>query len=112
MKRNLFLFLLCFFVMTGVTQAQNWFSYVGDYSSPRMIGIGMPFSWGYMLPASLMSEYQGCSITEFGFLDEGEAQFATSYTINIYLGGDNAFFAILSTSGSSFVHGSLKTQDI
>lgn len=70
MKRNLFLFLLCFFVMTGMTRAQNWFSYVGDYSSPRMIGIGMPFSWGYMLPASLMSEYQGCSITEFGFLDE------------------------------------------
>ncbi len=97
MKRNLFLFLLCIFVMTGMTRAQNWFSYVGDYSSPSMIGIGMPFSWGYMFPASLMSEYQGCSITEFGFLDEGEAQFATSYTINIYLGGDNAPESLVST---------------
>ena len=116
MKKNVFLFLVCFFAMIGLAQAQNrgeiqfstmemnhvlisqdrlpsdgsWFSYVGDYSSPSMIGIGMPFNWGYMLPASLMSEYKGCSITQFAFFDEGEEQFATSYTVNIYLGGDSA----------------------
>jgi hypothetical protein len=55
-----------------------------------MIGIGMPFNWGYMLPAELMSEYHGCALTQFGFLDAGEEQFATTYTLNIYLGGDVA----------------------
>ena len=83
MKKNVFFFFLCTFAIIGMTQAQNrsqiqlettephnvmiaqdliptvgsWFSYVGDYSSPQIIGIGMPFSWGYMLPAEMMSEY-------------------------------------------------------
>ena len=107
---------MCTFAFIGMTQAQNhdeiqlqtaetnnvmitqnmhplvgsWFSYVGDYSSPHIIGIGMPFNWGYMLPAELMSEYKGCSITQFGFFDAGEEQFATTYTVNIYLGGETA----------------------
>ena len=119
MKKNVFFFLMCTFAIIGMTQAQNrgqiqlettephnvmiaqdliptvgsWFSYVGDYSSPQIIGIGMPFSWGYMLPAEMMSEYKGCSMTQFGFLDAGEEQFATSYTINIYLGGGIGFQA-------------------
>ena len=116
MKKNVFFLLMCIFAMIGMTQAQNrgeiqlkttelsnvmisqdripsvgsWFSYVGDYSSPQIIGIGMPFHWGYMLPAELMHEYKGCTITEFGFLDAGEEQFATTYTLNIYFGGDIA----------------------
>ena len=116
MKKNVFFLLMCAFAMTGIAQAQNrgeiqvkatgldnvtisqdripsegsWFSYVGDYSSPQIIGIGMPFNWGYMFPAELMSEYKGCSFTEFGFLDAGEEQFATTYTLNIYTGGDIA----------------------
>lgn len=116
MKKNLFFFLMCSFAMIGMAQAQNrgeiqfeaiemnnvvisqdqvpsvgsWFTYVGDYSSPSMIGIGMPFNWGYMLPSELMNEYYGCSLTQFGFLDAGEEQFATTYTVNIYLGGDSA----------------------
>lgn len=107
---------MCTFAIIGMTQAQNrgeiqlkttelsnvmisqdripsvgsWFSYVGDYSSPQIIGIGMPFHWGYMLPAELMHEYKDCTITEFGFLDAGEEQFATTYTLNIYFGGDIA----------------------
>ena len=123
MKKNVFFFLMCTFAIIGMTQAQNrgqiqlettkphnvmiaqdliptvgsWFSYVGDYSSPQIIGIGMPFSWGYMLPAEMMSEYKGCSMTQFGFLDAGEEQFATSYTINIYLGGDVAPDSLVST---------------
>ena len=116
MKKNVFFLLMCIFAMIGMTQAQNrgeiqlkttelsnvmisqdripsvgsWFSYVGDYSSPQIIGIGMPFHWGYMLPAELMHEYKDCTITEFGFLDAGEEQFATTYTLNIYFGGDIA----------------------
>ena len=116
MKNNVFFFLACALATTGIAQAQNsskiqletskldnvmisqdriptvgsWFSYVGDYSSPQIIGVGMPFNWGYMFPAELMSEYKGCSFTEFGFLDAGEEQFATTYTLKIYLGGDVA----------------------
>ena len=70
MKINVFFFLLCTFAITGMTQAQirgdiqlkanelsnvvisqdllpsvgSWFSYVGDYSEPSIIGIGMPFN--------------------------------------------------------------------
>ena len=123
MKKNLFFFLMCCFAIIGMAQAQNrgeiqlkaiemdnamisqdqlpsvgsWFSYVGDYSSPNMIGIGMPFSWGYMFPAELMYEYKGCSFTEFAFLDAGEEQFATHYTVNIYTGGDTAPETLVST---------------
>lgn len=123
MKKNVFFLLMCTFAMIGMTQAQNhgeiqlkttemshvmisqdripsvgsWFSYVGDYSSPQIIGIGMPFHWGYMLPAELMHEYKNCTITEFGFLDAGEEQFATTYTINIYIGGDYAPDSLVSS---------------
>jgi len=123
MKKLLCFFLVCFFAMTSMTQAQNrsdiqlktielnnamisndqlpsvgsWFSYVGDYSSPQIIGIGMPFHWGYMFPAELMSEYKGCSFTEFAFLDAGEEQFATSYTVSFHLGGDSAPGTLVST---------------
>ena len=123
MKKNVFFLLMCTFAMIGMTRAQNrgeiqlkttemnhvmisqdripsvgsWFSYVGDYSSPQIIGIGMPFHWGYMLPAELMHEYKNCTITEFGFLDAGEEQFATTYTINIYIGGDYAPDSLVSS---------------
>ena len=123
MKKNVLFLLMCIFALTGMTQAQNrgdmqlnaaelnhvmisqdrlpsegsWFSYVGDYSSPQIIGIGMPFNWGYMFPAELMNEYKGCSFTEFGFLDAGEEQFATTYTVNFYVGGDTAPGTLVST---------------
>lgn len=123
MKKNILFFLTCMFAILGMTQAQNrseiqlkaiemdnvviaqdqlpsvgsWFSYVGDYSSPQIIGIGMPFNWGYMFPAELMNEYKGCSFTQFAFLDAGEEQFATSYTVNFYLGGDTAPGTLVAT---------------
>lgn len=117
MKKNVFsLMLLCCFAFMGVAQAQNpgdiqlkavemnnvtisqdrlpsdgsWVSYVVDYSEASFIGIGMPFNWGYMFPTDLLNEYKGCSITQFAFLDGGEEQFATTYTLNVYLGGDAA----------------------
>jgi hypothetical protein len=123
MKKNVLFFLMCVFAVTSMTQAQNrgdiqlstiemnnvmisqdrlpsegsWFSYVGDYSSPQIIGIGMPFNWGYMFPAELMNEYKDCSFTQFAFLDAGEEQFATTYTVNFYLGGDTAPGTLVST---------------
>ncbi len=114
---------MCLFTISNMAQAQNrgdiqlkatelnnvmisydqqlsegsWFSYVGDYSSPQIIGIGMPFSWGYMFPAELMNDYKGCSFTQFAFLDAGEEQFATTYTVNFYLGGDTAPGTLVAT---------------
>jgi hypothetical protein len=83
--------------MNNVTISQDrlpsdgsWVSYVVDYSEASFIGIGMPFNWGYMFPTDLLNEYKGCSITQFAFLDGGEEQFATTYTLNVYLGGDAA----------------------
>ena len=117
MKKNvLSLMLLCCFAFMGVANAQNrgdiqlkanvmsnvtisqdrlpsdgsWVSYVVDYSEASFIGIGMPFHWGYLFPADVLNEYKGCSITQFAFLDGGEDQFATTYTLNIYYGGDAA----------------------
>jgi len=116
MKKIVIFFLTCIFAMTGMIHAQNrgdiqlkaiemnnatisqdrlpsvgsWVSYVVDYSEASFIGIGMPFNWGYMFPTDLLTEYKGCSITQFAFLDGGEEQFATTYTLNIYLGGDVA----------------------
>ena len=115
MKKNVFsLMLMCCFAFMGVAKAQNlgdiqlratemknvtfsqdrlpsdglWVSYVVDYSEASFIGIGMPFHWGYMFPTEVLNEYKGCTITQFAFLDGGEDQFATTYTLNIYLGGD------------------------
>ena len=117
MKKNVFfMMLLACFAFMGVAQAQNlgdiqlkavemnnvtisqdrlpsdgsWVSYVVDYSEASFIGIGMPFNWGYMFPTDLLNEYKGCSITQFAFLDGGEEQFATTYTLNVYLGGEAA----------------------
>ena len=117
MKKNVFsLMLLACFAFVGVAKAQNpgdiqlkavemnnvtisqdrlpsdgsWVSYVVDYSEASFIGIGMPFNWGYMFPTDLLTEYKGCFITQFAFLDGGEEQFATTYTLNVYLGGDAA----------------------
>lgn len=117
MKKNVFsLMLMCCFAFMGVAKAQNlgdiqlratemknvtfsqdrlpsdglWVSYVVDYSEASFIGIGMPFHWGYMFPTEVLNEYKGCTITQFAFLDGGEDQFATTYTLNIYLGGDAA----------------------
>jgi len=123
MKKNVLFFLICAFAMVNMTQAQirgeiqlkatemnhvmisqdqlpsegSWFSYVGDYSSPSILGIGMPFNWGYMFPAELMNEYKGCTFSEFAFLDAGEEQFATTYTVNFYVGGDTAPGTLVST---------------
>lgn len=123
MKKTVLFFLICAFATISMAQAQNrgeiqlkamemnnvaitqdqlpsegsWFSYVGDYSSPQIIGIGMPFSWGYMFPAELMNEYKGCSFTQFAFLDAGEEQFATTYTVNFYLGGETAPETLVAT---------------
>jgi hypothetical protein len=123
MKKNVFFFLMCSFAIIGMAQAQNrgdfqlkaigmdnvmisqdqqpsvgtWITYTEDLTSPSIIGIGMAFRWGYMFPASMMSEYKGCTMTEFAFLDAGEAQFATTYTVNIYLGGSAAPGTLVST---------------
>ena len=66
-----------------------WITYAPDeLDEVTAVGIGMGFSWGSMFPASVLSPYAGTSLTQVGFLDLGDPQFAGTYTVNIYLGGD------------------------
>ena len=117
MKRVLSFFLLMCCVAMGVAQAQDkndikvsvanmsevhfandqmmrngeWLSYAPDGVIPGgLIGIGMPFYWGYMFPSSMIDEYAGSKITQVAYVDPGEEQFAGTYEFHIYLGGDYA----------------------
>ena len=117
MKRVLSFFLLMCCVAMGVAQAQDknnikvsvanmsdvqftndqmvrdgeWLSYAPDGVTPGgLIGIGMPFYWGYMFPANMIGEYAGRQITQVAYVDPGEEQFAGTYEFHIYFGGDTA----------------------
>lgn len=49
---------------------------------------GMAFSWGSMFPASMLADYAGGTITAALYLDGGDPQFAGTYEVRIYVGGD------------------------
>ncbi len=117
MKRFLSFFVMMCFVAISVAQAQDkndikvyvtdmsgiqfsnnqmmrageWLTYVEDGVTPEgLIGIGMPFYWGYMFPSSILGAYAGTQITQVAYVDPGEMQFAGTYEFHIYLGGDDA----------------------
>ena len=117
MKRFLSFFLLTCCIAIGVAQAQDkndikvkvagmsdvqfsndqmmrggtWLSYAPDGVVPEgLIGIGMPFYWGYMFPSSTLADYAGTRITQVAYVDPGEPEFAGTYEFHIYLGGDTA----------------------
>ena len=69
----------------------EWISYAGDEVLPEtLIGIGMPFYWGYMFPSFLLTNYAGTQITQVAYVDPGDPQFGGIYEVCIYLGGDAA----------------------
>ena len=49
---------------------------------------GMAFSWGSMFPASMLADYAGGTITAALYMDGGDPQFAGTYEVRIYVGGD------------------------
>lgn len=68
----------------------EWLSYAPDGVTPGgMIGIGMAFYWGYMFPASSLMPYKGGQITQVGYVDPGDPQFAGTYELYIWAGGDS-----------------------
>ena len=59
-------------------------------------GVGMAFSWGSMFPASMLSDYAGGVITAALYVDGGEAQYAGTYEVRIYVGGDTEAGTLMS----------------
>ncbi|MBR4562271.1 MAG: T9SS type A sorting domain-containing protein [Bacteroidales bacterium] len=70
---------------------------IGDDVEIKVLGIGMGFSWGSMFPASMLAEFAGGTITAALYLDGGEAQFAGTYEVRIYVGGDSEAGTLMSS---------------
>lgn len=115
-KSVLSLMMVCLFAFAGIAQAQIAFegtsvkqvsdfttmvandratsevvllTYVpDDLEEINIMGVGMAFSWGVMFPASYLSQYAGTNLIGAAFLDCGEAQFAGTYEVRVYLGGE------------------------
>ena len=49
----------------------------------------MGFYWGYMFPAYSLKPYAGGQITQVGYVDPGDPQFAGTYELYIWVGGDS-----------------------
>lgn len=72
-------------------RAEGWLSYAGDEVTPNgLIGIGMAFYWGYMFPSRLLTDFIGTQITQVSYVDPGDPQFAGTYEVHIWWGGDAA----------------------
>ena len=123
MKKNVFsLLLVCCFAFIGIAQAQEEINvnvttdfnvtisqtrtpialtYAPDPVEPAgILGVGgMPLYWGYMFPAAMVEPYAGKYITHVAYIDAGETQFAGTYEVNIYLGGDKGLLAQLRKAG-------------
>ena len=70
---------------------------IGDDVQITGLGIGMGFSWGSMFPASMLAEFAGGTITAALYLDGGDAQFAGTYEVRIYVGGDSEAGTLMSS---------------
>lgn len=70
---------------------------IGDDVEINSLGIGMGFSWGSMFPASMLAEFAGGTITAALYLDGGDAQFAGTYEVRIYVGGDTEAGTLMSS---------------
>ena len=76
------------FTNEQMVRADEWLSYVGDAQPNNMVGIGRPFYWGYMFPAQMLTDYFGYSISKVAYFDPGYEQFAGTYELHIWWGGD------------------------
>ncbi len=70
---------------------------IGDDVEITGLGIGMGFAWGSMFPASMLAEFAGGTITAALYLDGGDAQFAGTYEVRIYVGGDSEAGTLMSS---------------
>jgi hypothetical protein len=70
---------------------------IGDDVQMQGIGIGRGFAWGSMFPASMLADYAGGTILAALYLDGGDAQFAGTYEVRIYVGGDTEAGTLMSS---------------
>ncbi len=70
---------------------------IGDDVEITGLGIGRGFAWGSMFPASMLAEFAGGTITAALYLDGGDAQFAGTYEVRIYVGGDSEAGTLMSS---------------
>lgn len=70
---------------------------IGEDVQMQGIGIGMGFSWGSMFPASMLADFAGGTITAALYLDGGDAQFAGTYEVRIYVGGESEAGTLMSS---------------
>ena len=70
---------------------------IGDDVEITGLGIGMGFAWGSMFPASMLADFAGGTITAALYLDGGDAQFAGTYEVRIYVGGDSGAGTLMSS---------------
>ena len=75
----------------NMMRAGEWLTYAGEEVLPNGItGIGMPFYWGYMFPAEILTPYAGREITQVAYVDPGEPELGGTYEVYIWWGGDTA----------------------
>ncbi len=109
--RKTLLLTACFFAFLGVVNAQNEIMMTVNSESsvaysltqkPTILSYaptsvtpvgnagfgGLAFYWGYMFPAPMVEEYAGKYITQVAYLEGGGEDFAGTYSINIWLGGN------------------------
>ena len=70
---------------------------IGDDVEIQGLGIGRAFEWGSMFPASMLADYAGGTILAALYLDGGDPQFAGTYEVRIYVGGETEAGTLMSS---------------
>lgn len=70
---------------------------IGEDVEITGLGLGLGFSWGSMFPASMLADFAGGTITAALYFDGGDAQFAGTYEVRIYVGGDSEAGTLMSS---------------
>ena len=79
--------------------------YYGDGGVNSMVGegsTGIPFYWGDMFPAEAIAPYANAALTEVAFVAYNSAGDPGVYTINIYIGGEDAPATLVHTQDYNF----------
>ena len=119
----------CFLAFMGIAKAQNEITMTVNTESSTDFSIvekpiilsyaptsvtpignagfsGLAFYWGYMFPASMVEEYAGKYITQVAYLEGGGEDYAGNYSINIWIGGDDAPNKLVCTQEFTVMSGS------
>jgi hypothetical protein len=127
--RKTLLLMVCFLTLIGAAKAQNGITMTVNTESSMGFSLdekpiilsyaptsvtpignagfgGLAFYWGYMFPASMVEEYAGKYITQVAYLEGGGEDYAGNYSINIWIGGDDAPNKLVCTQEFTVMSGS------